>query len=259
MRTAPLLEPSAFPDAAAFTRDPVPWDGRTRMRAEREALAHADAALAGDAPLLPRLVVWTWERPTISLGFLQDGSEVVSHDLPVVRRPTGGGAILHDVEWTWGALVPLDHPRLGGPLAAATRAITAVFAAALARAFGIVVDPPAPEPHRGGSGAAACFARTFGHELAVGGRKLMGSAQRRGRRAFLQQGSLLVGPGHERLARHLRTSEPDAERTLARRAVTLEELLGHRPEVAPFADALAEAWRREAGGHRAEGSLVSSR
>jgi lipoate-protein ligase A len=90
---------------------------------------------------------------------------------------------------------------------------------------------------------AACFAKSFGYEAVIAGRKLMGSAQRRAGGALLQQGSLLVGPGHERLARYLSSGTAAQERALAQGAVTLGELLGVRPDPAPFRAALARAFR----------------
>ena len=68
----------------------------------------------------------------------------------------------------------------------------------------------------------------------------MGSAQRRGSSALLQQGSLLVGPGHERLGRYLLGGDPGG--ALARGAVTLTELLGRRPDPARFRAALAQVF-----------------
>ena len=248
---APRAGASAFPGEAAFAWDPEPWPGRARMDADRAARAQAERLLAAGGTLVPRMAWWTWDRPTLSLGRLQGEEAVVALGLPVVRRPTGGGAILHDAEWTYSALVPRDHPALGGSLDVSIRAIVRVVAAALAAAYGIAVDPwPAAGAPRGGAGGAppACFARTLGYELAVGGRKLLGSAQRRGRHALLQQGSLLVGPGHQGLARHLRAAGAGDEASLAARAVTLTELLGGTPDPEPFRCALSVAWTEAASG-----------
>ncbi len=232
------------------------------MAADRASLASEEERMRAGGRGGPRMEWWTWERPTISLGFLQPALAVNALGRPVVRRPTGGGAILHDQEWTYSALVPRAHPRLGGTLDAATRALTTIVARALASAYGIVVDAAPPTEADAGAGAAAvllagepraCFARCRGYELAVGGRKLMGSAQRRGRHVLLQQGSLLVGPGHERLARHLPEVAGDigdAEARLRVAAVTLTELLGRAPDPRPFRVALAAAWSTAASGLR---------
>ena len=123
-------------------------------------------------------------------------------------------------------------------------------ASALATAYGLRCDTSGGRGGRGaaGPGPATCFARSFGYELTVDGRKLLGSAQRRGRRVLLQQGSLLVGPGHERIARLFAGPAGDPERATrseaALRVATtdLASLLGHRPDPAPFRAAFAAAW-----------------
>ena len=239
------------------------------MAEDAAAFADAEARAAAGDDVPPQLAWWTWERPTISVGRLQDPAADIDRaaaaaaGIPVVVRPTGGRAILHADEWTYRAIVRLDDPALGGSRDAATRAIVVRIGRALGEACGLALDPPAPERARGvpgGPGAAtACFARAHGYELTAGGRKLMGSAQRRGRHVLLQQGSLLVGPGHERLGRYLPLAAAEraaAEAGLARAATSLGELLGARPEQEPFRAALAGAFADAAAGatHAAERS-----
>jgi lipoate-protein ligase A len=189
----------------------------------------------------PSLLWFTWDRPTITVGRLQgaaralDLARCAADGAPVVTRPTGGRAVFHVDEWTYGAVVPLDHPALGGTLAASCRAIVALIEGALGDAYGLTFAPG----RRDGSEGAACFAGSFGYEAVVDGRKLMGSAQRRAGGFLLQQGTLLVGPGHERLGRYLN----DGGAGLAQSAVTLVELLGGRPDPAPFRAAIASRWR----------------
>jgi len=229
------LTQAPTPGPVAFSFDDVPAPGGMLMARDEARLA-----AAGPASLL----WYRWERPTITVGRLQDPAHALDLDrcaadgIPVVRRPTGGRAVFHVDEWTYGALVPLDHPELGGGLADSCRALVARIEQALTLAYGIAFDE---EPTPGECGpAGACFARSFGYEAAVGGRKLMGSAQRRSASALLQQGSLLVGPGHERLGRYLKGGDPDG--ALARGAVTLSELLGRRPDPARFRAALAQVF-----------------
>ena len=115
-------------------------------------------------------------------------------------------------------------------------------------------------------GALALMAVSLGLLATLGsgcGRKLMGSAQRRGRRVLLQQGSLLVGPGHERIARFLRDAvDPEAtaraESALAGATTSLMAILGRRPDPAEFRRALAVTWNRAAGeGAESSGSSGS--
>ena len=236
-KEAPTPGPFTF-SGLAF--DDLPRSGEALMARDEARLA------AGAAP---SLLWYAWERPTITIGRLQDAARALDlarcaqDGVPVVRRPTGGRAVFHVDEWTYGAVVPLDHPELGGRLADSCRALVARIEQALTRAYGIVFDAAPARTDRGPAGA--CFARSFGYEAVVGGRKLMGSAQRRSGGALLQQGSLLVGPGHERLGRYLRGGDP--ENALARGAVTLSELLGGRPDPAPFRDALVQAFSMEQG------------
>ncbi len=259
---APLAGASAFADDAAATLvfDDVPRPGTTHMAGDAARFAAAEAS-AG--PLAPRLRWFTWDRPTLSLGRLEspagfDAAALAAAGIPIVIRPTGGRAVLHVDEWTYAALIPLDHPTLGGSLAASTRALTSLISTALAAAFGIACDPAADARNPSGPGTAAptCFARSFGYELGVGERKLMGSAQRRGRRVLLQQGSLLVGPGHERITRMLASAATDpmgtagAEADLRARTTNLTILLGGRPDSAAFRAALARAWNEAVGADR---------
>lgn len=230
---APSPGPVAFPAGLAFEDRPA--SGAALMARDEARLARAGE---------PSLLWYAWERPTITVGRLQDPARALDlarcaqDGIPVVQRPTGGRAVFHVDEWTYGAVVPLDHPALGGRLADSCRALVGRIADALTIAYGIAFDANPAPGERGPAGA--CFARSFGYEAVVGGRKLMGSAQRRAGTALLQQGSLLVGPGHERLGRYLAGGDPDG--TLARGAVTLTELLGRRPDPAPFRDALAQVF-----------------
>jgi lipoate-protein ligase A len=95
---------------------------------------------------------------------------------------------------------------------------------------------------RSAMGAAApCFASTARHEIVIEGRKLVGSAQRRTARALLQQGSLLLGPAHLRLADFLAIPDQTREQVragLERASVDAGRWLGPRPPLARWADAM---------------------
>jgi lipoate-protein ligase A len=240
--------------AAAFHVDPDPQDGRFLMERDRARLL----ALEAHPERGPSLALYRWREPTLSLGYAQreervlDGFAVAEARLPVVRRPTGGRAILHVREWTYSAVVPIEDESVGGGLARSVAALSEIVRQALA-AVGVEA---VPVRERGGRGAAsgpadaACFARAVGHELTVDGRKLAGAAQRRLARALLQQGTILVGPGHERLADFLPGDErkrQTARERLREGTVTVEEIVGHVPDFAAFARALERAWTRALG------------
>jgi len=256
MPDAAPVAPLAGPFACAPGFDDTSRPGSEWMA--RDAVRFARAESGAEVPHAS-FTWYAWDRPTLTVGTLQDAARDLDlaacarDGIPVVRRPTGGRAVLHADEWTYGAIVPLDHPELGGNLAESCRALVGLVCAALESAYGVAAAPA--DGRAAGraaiaatAGSAACFARAYGHEAVVGGRKLMGSAQRRGRRVLLQQGSLLVGPGHERLARYLRGAGPELERALAEGTVTLGALCGGRPDPAPFRTAFARVWEESARG-----------
>src|SRR5688572_5098455 len=73
---------------------PPPWDGAVRMAHDRAWLLDGERRAARGDMVEPLVTFWTWTEPTISLGFLQPDQVVEARGLPVVRRPTGGGADL---------------------------------------------------------------------------------------------------------------------------------------------------------------------
>jgi len=147
---------------------------------------------------LATLRFYRWSTPTVSLGYFQSYEHFTALpppacDLPVVRRQTGGGAIIHDQELTYALVLPLDHPLLtdGGPNALYHH-VHAAFADLLTR-YGLTFSSGPPDAggcsHRG---PFFCFERHARFDLLAGGKKLMGSAQRRTTHAVLQHGSLIL-------------------------------------------------------------------
>ena len=230
--------------------------GAENMRLDRALLARADHDPTSD----PVLRVYSWTPPAVSLGFHQsadalDPERLRAHGIDLVRRPTGGAAVLHHEEITYSVSGPLGLPELGRRVLSIHDGIAAVLRGTLA-ALGVAA-------RAGGDGRPrdfACFAAAGGHEIAVDGRKLLGSALRRGRHAFLQHGSLLVGDGHLDLPRLLRAvDDPEGEiERLRRRTCTLRELGAAEIDAERFA---AEASARLGAvlgveAHRIEGPAV---
>lgn len=167
-------------------------DGATNMARDRALWRERED---GGEPS-PLLRIYRWSPPALSLGYHQtlDDTEREAfrrRGIDVVRRPTGGSAVLHHQEITYALTAPRGTRGLGDGVAEIYSAVADALVEALGR-LGI-------EATRGGGGRPegfACFGAAGGHEITVGGRKLVGSAQRRGRVAFLQHGSILTGPGH---------------------------------------------------------------
>lgn len=156
--------------------------------------------MALDAALLhcadaPSLRFYIWNPPGISLGYFQrrpeDLAKLRSLGLPLVRRMTGGGAIVHWHELTYSLVLPLQHELLHGcDRAASYAAIHAPFQRVFA-ARGLAVVQRGIEGHTQAS-PLLCFDRATDLDLVCGSRKLMGSAQRRTRHHLLQHGSLIL-------------------------------------------------------------------
>ncbi len=188
-----------------------PADGPTNMAAD-ECLAEEAIALGG-----PVVRLYGWTATTVSLGAFQPVAEARSEpaiaEAPLVRRPSGGGAIVHGSDLTYAAAVPKQHP-LGGRPQAFYTAFHAALIAALAE-WGVVArlwKPEEPDP-RAGTNSFFCFDRRAegdvvasrpGAAPAADDPKIMGSAQRRLAGAVVQHGSLLVrsAPGVGPAARH---------------------------------------------------------
>jgi lipoate-protein ligase A len=174
-------------DAAA----PLASAGAWNMAVDDALLASVEAG----AP--PAIRFYRWTPACLSIGRNQAIRGRIDEDLlarrgwGLVRRPTGGLAVLHDEEITYAVAARTDaigrpraaYLRISGALAAGLRSLglDAVVAAAPS---GGPPDPASPEPR--------CFTGTAPGEVCVAGRKLLGSAQRRAGRALLQHGSLLL-------------------------------------------------------------------
>jgi lipoyl(octanoyl) transferase len=221
------------------------------MRRDQALLAAVEgAAAAGPEGARPEAVLrlFRFAPHGITLGRAQSESALdldrCRRDrVPWAVRPTGGRAIFHAEEWTYSLAAAIADPEWGGSLAQAYDRAAALLLRSLLR-LGVPADFA---PRLGGArgphdlSGAACFAATARHEIVLGGRKLVGSAQRRTARALLQQGSVLLGTGHERLADYLALG--DGERAAVRAALATSAahagaVLGADPPLERWADAL---------------------
>lgn len=172
----------------------APLDGPTNMGRDAALLAGVDR---GSSP--PTLRWYQWSPATISLGHFQRYDDYAAlappaGALPVVRRVTGGGAILHDAELTYSLTMPATHTLAAGNPACLYRTMHAAIIAGL-RTLGVQAKQRGPcgSSQTQREGSFFCFSRAHPTDVVIEGAKLVGSAQRRTRRAVLQHGSIMLG------------------------------------------------------------------
>jgi lipoate-protein ligase A len=228
----------------------------------RRDVALLEAAATGAETVLR---LFTFVPPGITLGRAQDPARELDLDrcrvagLQWAVRPTGGRAIYHDEDWTYSLAAGLADPSWGGGLEAAYGKTSRLLVASLTRlGVPVALTPGAARgdlaPRSAGGAAAPCFASTARHEIVLEGRKLVGSAQRRTARALLQQGSVLLGPAHLRLADFLAIPEQARSRVragLERASAHAGGWLGPLPTLACWAEALQAELPRDT--HRVDG------
>ena len=199
-------------------------------------LALLDACARGDLPGAVRL--YGFSPACLTLGRMQPFDDVdfeacVRDGVDVVRRPSGGRAVLHDQEVTYAVVCRSTDPIFGGRVLDSCSRIHEAVAAGLAT-LGVSTTPRAMPANlrrdaRAGAAVADCFARPAAHELLDDrGRKLVGSAQARRAGALLQHGSVLLES--PRAASYLRGDTLPTQggvgiRDLLRRRVSREELV----------------------------------
>ena len=186
--------------------------------------------------------VYGWGDPTLSLGRNQrakgsyDLARMKAMGIDVVRRPTGGRALLHNREVTYSVTAPLDQ---SDGLRDSYERINSVLLSGL-RQLGVrasVADPagPAALPTD-----IPCFATPAKGELVSDGRKLVGSAQWRDDGAMLQHGSILIEDDQSLIADF---SIASGDRDPVPMPATLTRALGRAPEVSEVSNALFDAVR----------------
>lgn len=139
---------------------------------------------------------YQWKPATLSLGYFQKSDDRRQHGAsqkcPVLRRASGGGAIVHDQEWTYSVALPAKD-RLSKRHDSLVEEMHGVLIELLAQ-FGIVADlhsVKTPVPSFVDENNFLCFQRRAINDLIVGEHKICGSAQRRVEGAILQHGSLI--------------------------------------------------------------------
>lgn len=188
----------------------------------------------------PTLRFYAWIPPTISLGYFQDYAEYErleppAGDLAVVRRTTGGGAILHDLEVTYSLVIPLEHPLVRGRPNELYRLAHRAIIQAIGEPAKMLGDGGGRCDDSSHRGPFFCFARRHDFDVVIpdangpgGFSKIAGSAQRRTSKATLQHGSIILDSRFDQLpvATWKRLGGPtDFDAAVARLAPAFEDAL----------------------------------
>ena len=162
--------------------DPEPRDGPAQMACDEALLNLAD---------WPVLRIFRWARPWVSAGYFVPFAEAQAArpDLPVCRRWTGGGVVVHDGDFTFSLAAPRGEPWAAMRPADSYRVLHEALAATLAQA-----GCRASLSEGQAAANRECFAGPVRHDIVAGGRKIGGGAQRRTRRGLLHQGSIQGTP-----------------------------------------------------------------
>jgi lipoate-protein ligase A len=217
------------------------FDGATNM-ARDEAISRSVSSGAQ----LPTLRLYGWVPPSISLGQSQrmrtvDEAACRADGIDIVRRATGGLAILHTDELTYSISLPIHHPIAEGDVMTSYRRIALAIIETLkslgvsdANADAVAKEDKAKSP--------VCFEAPSDYEVIGAGKKLVGSAQWRRVDGVLQHGSLPLYGDIARVCKYL-IGAPEPERVRAH-AGTLSEVLGRSVSWQEAADAWQQAFTR---------------
>jgi lipoate-protein ligase A len=182
----------------------------------------------------PTLRFYSWNPPCLSLGYAQsvedaDRAAIEHMGWDLVRRPTGGKAILHTDEITYSIAAPADHPLFVNGVLPSYKRISLALIAGL-ESMGLdpelnIADPPVPD-----NGNPVCFQNPGAFEITVAGKKLVGSAQLRRSRGVLQHGSLPLQGELGRICLALKYADEhvreQAMEEVGEHAATVEHVLG---------------------------------
>ena len=206
-----------------------PARGAWNMALDEAILEHI-----GRGECSPTLRLYAWDPACLSLGQAQpfmdvDTTRLQEHGWDVVRRATGGRAILHTDELTYSVIAPNDEPRIAGTvLESYNRLAQALLLAVqdldlpVEMNVGKVDGVSTPNP--------VCFEVPSAYEITVNGKKLIGSAQARKKEGVLQHGSLPLTGDLSRICQALvfqnESAREEAAKRLLERATTVESALG---------------------------------
>lgn len=201
----------------------------------------------------PILRFYQWDPAGLSIGYFQKTRERINreglkkHGIQLVRRLTGGLAVLHDHELTYSVILPEEYPDMPRSVIGAYRVLSAGLLEGF-RALHLNAELAIPERNAQKTHSPVCFEEASWYELVVEGRKAAGSSQTRRRGMILQHGSIPLTVDDGKLFDCF--SYPSdrvrdrAQRAFGGKAVTLEELAGRKLTIEEVAKAFYHGFEK---------------
>jgi lipoate-protein ligase A len=230
------------------------------------ALDEAILEHIGRGASLPTLRLYAWDPACLSLGHAQPYTDVDTtllkqHGWEVVRRVTGGRAILHTDEITYSVIAPSDEPRVTGTVLESYNRLAQALLLAVQQ-LELPVEMKEGKPAETKTPNPVCFEVPSTYEITVNGKKLIGSAQARKKEGVLQHGSLPLTGDLARICQVLvfenESEREEASQRLLSRAATVESALGRAVSWETAAEAFVHAFESQLGLTLEQGELSAS-
>ncbi len=195
---------------------------------------------------------YSWEPACLSLGYAQPSSDVdlgelSSHGWDLVRRPTGGRAILHTDELTYSITASVDEPLVEGSILESYRRLSQGLLSGLSR-LGITALATPKQKGVDHGAKPVCFESPSDYEITVDGKKIIGSAQARRVGGVLQHGAIPIKGDLTRINQVLHFTEGDLKYTANQRllahAATLADILGKELFLSEVRNAFIEGFQK---------------
>jgi len=216
--------------------------GAENMRADLEMFNAFERGAGG-----PCLRTYSWKPKCISYGYGQEIAELVDQKRAgelgwdLVRRPTGGGIVFHnEAEITYSLVTAIDDPKLPKGMIPAYKRISQGVVAGLGR-LGVEAGIRKQRAEHRTQNTGLCFSYPAEYEIVCGEKKIVGSAQKRGKRALLQQGSIFVRDTAEQDLALLK------DKSARHDALSVEEVLGREVGFEELSGALRRGFEEALG------------
>ncbi len=204
----------------------------------------------------PVFRVYQWNPYTISLGYNQDLRDLCvekcEHDgIGIVKRPTGGRAVLHAEEMTYSVIIPNESEFFSEDILATYNRISLALLNGI-RLYGVKAEFVKRSVENEKSSAykndVPCFSTSAKYEIAYENNKLVGSAQRRYQNSVLQHGSILTGDFHLKLAEYIATDKNGGRelfrKALEKKTTSISQILSTNVDEVRLIDALKKGFEK---------------